>query len=217
MGDRYTKPTRSLPLPKKSNTGLIIGIVIGVILLITVGVVVIIILLRRRTTAASTTGTPVNCKYTVGDWIPEVCPCDESTQTRSIVVTDPAKNGGTCELPAATQTCEAIGCPSVDCVFTSEPWLPASCTCDDDVATTFEQSRQNTITTEAAYGGTECPPLLETTITNCPACLGTCSWTGCYDYGEGVFCDNYSIDNYYKADCVCLPELGDSNCVWVKA
>lgn len=116
----------------------------------------------------NTQACPIDCK--LGEWYKtsscsKTCGGGKETWERSVTV--PAANGGKpCQTPLKEdRECNTQPCP-VDCEVSEwSSWTNCSKTCG-----TGQQTRTRTLTKQASFGGSNCPPLLETRDCNTQAC-----------------------------------------------
>ena len=115
---------------------------------------------------------PVNC--VVSDWSGwSQCDktCGGGQQTRNRTVVTPSANGGTvCPVLTESQSCNTQACPPnnppVNCVVSDwSGWSQCDKTCGGG-----QQTRNRTVVTPSANGGTVCPVLTESQSCNSQAC-----------------------------------------------
>jgi len=132
-------------------------------------------------------GCPVNCVMNQwSDWGVCSATCGGGSQTRTRTVATPAANGGTaCGPTSETQPCNTNPCP-VDCVTgTWSDWGTCSAPCGGGT-----QTRNLSIITPAANGGTPCPSVTtETQPCNTTPCLPA--------FLQGNFIFNWDSDTRY--------------------
>jgi len=135
--------------------------------------------------ACSMPSCPINCTGNWTDWDACNATCGGGNQSRVFVVTTEAMHGGqNCSVANATtelRECNTQPCP-INCIGNWTAWGACNATCGGG-----NQSRLYIITTEAAYGGTNCS-LVNSTIewrecntNSCPVnCIGDWSqWGSC--------------------------------------
>ena len=137
--------------------------------------------------------------------------CGGGTQTRVRKVAQKEANGGRCDNPAQTQTCNTQGCP-VDCQVSGwSGWSGCSQSCGGG-----SQTRTRTITQQPQNGGAGCPALSESQSCNNQACPVDCQvsgwsgWSGCSkSCGGGSQSRTRTITQWPQNGGAGCPSLGE--------
>jgi hypothetical protein len=132
---------------------------------------------------------PVDCEVSIwSDWDECSALCGLGLQSRSRSIVTNAQFGGTaCDALWQVQKCKAKPCP-VNCKYNWGEWSKCSKSCSGGT-----QTRHNTVTKKAAYGGMTCPSSQDRACNNLACPVVECevsewsTWTRCStECGNGI-------------------------------